>query len=121
MPREFSRNQRVAELIRKELAVLIQRKYSTQEIGMVTLSAVSVSPDLVNARIFITCLGSDKSHEEITAFLNHRAGQLRHELSKSIISRKIPRLQFQFDESIERGQHLTSLIDSLCAHEKKSR
>jgi len=51
--------------------------------------------------------------------LNNQAGHFRHELSKSIISRKIPHLYFEFDESVERGQHLTSLIDSLNADIEK--
>ena len=119
MPREFSRNQRVAELIKKELAIVIQRQFSTREFGMITLSAVNVSSDLMNAKVFITCLEAGKSHDEVIATLNNRAGQLRHELSQTIISRRIPRLCFLFDESVERGQYLTSLIDSLCTDAKK--
>lgn len=119
MPREFGRNKRVAELIKKELAVLIQRQYSINDFGMITLSAVDVSPDLANAKIFITCLETSKSHDEVITALNNQAGHFRHELSMSIISRKIPHLYFEFDESVERGQHLTSLIDSLNADIEK--
>jgi ribosome-binding factor A len=119
MPREFGRNQRVAGLIKKELASLIQKRFSTNEYGMITLSAVNVSPDLSSAKIYITCLAASKSNDEIVASLNKQAGQFRHDLSKSIISRGIPRLCFLFDESVARGQHMTSLIDSLCADTKK--
>ncbi len=119
MPREFGRNQRVAGLIKKELALLIQRRFNISEYGMITLSAVNVSPDLSSAKIYITCLASSKPNDEIVTSLNKQAGLFRHELSKSMISRGIPRLCFLFDESVARGQHMTSLIDSLCAVKKK--
>ena len=56
MPKEFGRNQRIAEFIKQELAVLIQRKFPMQNFGMVTISEVDVSPDLKNAKIFFTVL-----------------------------------------------------------------
>jgi ribosome-binding factor A len=113
MPKEFGRNQRIAEFIRQELAVLIQRAFPLQEYGMITLSNVDVSPNLESAKIFVTVLSEKKSNEELVAALNEQAGHLRHELSKMLTSRGVPTLKFQYDESIARAQRLDAIIDSV--------
>jgi len=61
MPKEFGRNRRVAQFIKEELSVLIQREFPLQQYGMITLTNVDVSRDLSNATIFITALNNDSS------------------------------------------------------------
>lgn len=113
MPKEFSRSRRVAELLQRELALLVQQYTQNSDMGMVTLSTIDVSPDLKNAKIFITCLGNTKGINEIVNVLNEHTGQFRHELTKMVILRVIPKLHFEFDHTLDRANKLTSLIDSL--------
>ncbi len=113
MPKEFSRSRRVAELLQRELALLVQQYTQNSDMGMVTISTIDVSPDLKNAKTFITCLGNTKGISEIVNMLNGHAGQFRHELTKMVILRVIPKLCFEFDHSLDRANKLTSLIDSL--------
>lgn len=113
MPKEFSRCTRVAELVQRELAVLLKRYLQDTDVGLVTISNVNVSPDLKNARIFITSIGNIIDNDQIAARLNERVGQFRHDLSQSLILRSVPRLHFEFDHALERANRLTSLIDSL--------
>ena len=56
MPREYGRNRRVADLVQRELAVCIQREMSDTALKFITVSDVDVSPDLVNARVYVTSL-----------------------------------------------------------------
>jgi ribosome-binding factor A len=113
MPRQFSRNQRVADLVQRELALLIQREIKDPQLGMVTVSALNLSPDLVNAKVYITSIGNHVDIQVIIDTLNGMSGHFRHELSKILTLRGVPKLSFVYDASIERGSHLSALIDSL--------
>ncbi len=131
MAREFSRSQRVGDQLQKELASIIRAPVQDAGLGLVTISAVNLSTDLAYAKIFVTCLGmghpesdplennrddaSDRA--EVLAMLNGHAVQFRHQLSKIFTTRTVPKLQFIFDESLERANKLTSLIDSLHSEE----
>jgi len=121
MAREFSRSQRVGDHIQKELAAIIQVPVRDAGMGLVTISAVNLSTDLAYAKIYVTFLGSGSGNvlgeasdkEAILAMLNDYAAQFRHQLSKILTTRVVPKLQFMFDESLEQANRLTSLIDSL--------
>lgn len=113
MPREFGRSRRVADLIQREVAGLIQRELDQHRTGMLTVSSVDVSPDLANAKIYFTCLSASVERQPLVDELNSMAGQFRHHLAKCLSMRSVPRLEFVFDPSVERGSRLSTLIDSL--------
>ena len=133
MAREFSRSQRVGDQIQKELASIIQVPVRDAGLGLVTISAVNLSTDLAYAKVYVTCLEIDSGNSPednqgnvsealstnvsgkaiILAMLNDNAAQFRHQLSKILTTRIVPKLQFMFDESLEQANRLTSLIDSL--------
>lgn len=118
MPKEFGRHQRVAQFIKEELSVLIQRDFPLNEHGMITLANVDVSPDLNNATIYITSFNSKGSHEELIIELNNQASHFRHELSRMMTTRSVPSIRFKYDESIERAQRLTDIINSVSSKEE---
>lgn len=114
MAGEYSRNQRVAELVRRELALLIQRESPAPgaELGLITLSHVDLSPDLKNARVYFTCLESALTEQAVAELLNERAGHFRRLLAKALPLRVAPALRFLFDRSIAQADRLSVLIDS---------
>lgn len=112
MAGEYSRNQRVAELVRRELALLIQREAPVADLGLVTVSHVDLSPDLKNARVYFTCLESALTEEAVADLLNERAGRFRRLLAKALPLRVAPSLRFLFDRSIAQADRLSVLIDS---------
>ncbi len=113
MPKEFGRNRRVADLIQRDLAGLIQREMDSKRFGLITVSMVDVGPDLLNARVFVTNLGDNVDREALIIALNKRAGHFRHVLAQHSQRRTTPRLDFVFDTSIEQGSRLSALIDSV--------
>ena len=113
MQKQYGRNQRVADLIQHELAPLLQRDLRDPKMGLVTISRVDLSPDLGNARIFITSIGGLPDQKKLVTNLNHSAGHFRYELAKILPLRSVPRLHFAYDTSIEKGNRLYALIDSL--------
>ena len=111
MTAESSRTRRVGEQIQRELALIIQRELSDPRVQWVTVSAVKLSKDLQNAKVYITVLGDEQALEAALGVLNKVSGFLRHELGRRIRLRILPELKFIYDESIARGEHLDRLIE----------
>jgi len=112
MPKEFSRSRRIGGLIQRELSEIISRESSVSNLGMLTVSAVDVSPDLQQAKVYVTLLGDDSKAEEVVQHLTRQGKHLRHELSQRLNMRGTPRLHFVYDHSVEYGNHLSQLIES---------
>jgi ribosome-binding factor A len=112
MAREYSRTQRVADYLQRELATLIQQELRDPRLGMVSITAVDVSRDLAHARVYFTVLGCDTGEDasESTEALNRAAGFLRSQLSRDSSMRSVPQLRFYFDTSVGRGRQLEDLI-----------
>ena len=111
MPREYARSQRVADLLQREIALLLQKETSFRETGLITVSFVDVSPDLRNAGVYFTCLQPACAEEEVVDLLNEQAGHLRHLLAQVLPLRGVPQLTFRLDHTLNRANRLTELID----------
>ena len=123
MAREFSRTQRVAEQLQRDLAQLIQQEIKDPRLGLVTVNGVKVSRDLNYADVYITIMGIAETEEEIAAnvqILNRASGFLRGRAAKTIKLRVMPQLRFHYDNSVSRGNYLSSLINK-AVNEDRSR
>ncbi|MGD2081659.1 MAG: 30S ribosome-binding factor RbfA [Chromatiales bacterium] len=110
MPREFDRTERVGAQLQRELASLVREQLKDPRLGAITIQEVRVARDLSHAKVYFTILGSGDTALN-AKLLNHSAGFLRHELAGRVKLRSVPALHFVYDESIERGERLASLID----------
>jgi ribosome-binding factor A len=116
MAREFSRTDRIADQIQKDLASLIRTEMKDPRVGMVTINDVNVARDLGYADVYITLLtieendANSESVKQTLKVLNSAAGFLRSQLGKMIKLRTIPQLRFHFDASVGRGRKLDALI-----------
>jgi ribosome-binding factor A len=113
--KEFSRSQRVAEQMRRELATLLQFEVKDPRVAKVTLTEVEVAGDLAHAKVFFVTPGEA---EAASIALAKAAGFLRSQLSQRMLMRSVPQLHFVYDESMDRGMHLSQLIDQAIASEK---
>lgn len=118
MPREFSRGQRIGDLIQRELALLVQKELKDPRIGMLTINEVSVSRDLSYADVYYTLL-PDENRKTAEETLEHASGFLRSRLSKVLDTRTTPRLRFHYDDSVGNGQKLSSAIDAALAEDSQ--
>ncbi|NOU52466.1 30S ribosome-binding factor RbfA [Pseudoalteromonas sp. JBTF-M23] len=121
--REFSRTDRVAQQIQKEIAVILQREIKDPRLGFVTVSAVEVSRDLSYAKIFITVLNTtdeDKTKQSV-AILNDATGYIRSVLGKRIRARIMPELRFVVDNSLLEGMRISNLVDSVIREDNQKR
>lgn len=109
---DFKRVDRVAELIQRKLAEIIQQEVKDPRLpGFVTVSAVKVSKDLSYAKVYFTVFNGDPS--EAGAVLNNASSYLRTILAKSLTTRTVPQLNFVHDQSLEYGSRLSRLIDEV--------
>lgn len=115
MAKEFSRSDRVAEQLQRELADLLQFEVKDPRVGQVTVTEVQVSGDLAHAKVFFSTQGDAKAAEQ---GLTKAAGFLRSQLSHRLMLRSVPQLHFSYDNSIDRGFQLSQLIDTAIASDK---
>jgi ribosome-binding factor A len=120
MPRKSSapnRAYQIADQIQRDLAELIGREVKDPRVGMVTLSAVEVTPDYAHAKVYFSLLTGDQ--EETQEALNHAAGHLRNLLFKRLRIHTVPTLHFVFDRTTERASDMNALIAKAVASRSK--
>lgn len=110
MKKGFQRRERVEEQVRRDLAELIRSELRDPRVGMISLTAVELTPDYAHAKIFFTTLNGEHL-PEIMQGLKRASGFLRRELGRRIHIHTLPELHFVHDASIERGMSLSQLID----------
>lgn len=106
------RLKQVNELIQQELGKILSKKIGLPPDSLVTITKVRTSPDLSQARVFISIMPANKK-ASILAILNKKIGDLQHELGEIVILRKTPRLKFSFDIDQEKIAHIDGLIDKI--------
>jgi ribosome-binding factor A len=110
-----ARNVRVGEQIQKELATLISTEAKDPRIRQVTLTGVDLSPDMRYARVMFTTLDGGAVREAALLGLQRSTSFFRARLSALLSLRVMPRLQFVYDNTVERGAYLSHLIDTAIA------
>jgi ribosome-binding factor A len=109
--KKSGRPQKLGDLIQRELSELVQRELRDPRVGMITITDVDVSPDFSHAKVFFTLLNQEHL-EDAKQGLRRAAGFLRSQLARRIKLYTTPELRFEYDESVERGDRLSRLIDS---------
>ncbi len=106
----FQRSDRVAEQVRRDLADLIRSELKDPRVGMISLTAVELTPDYAHAKVFFATLNAEHL-EEVQVGLKRASGFLRRELGKRLHIHTLPELHFVYDNSIEHGANMSLLID----------
>ncbi|MBK7953999.1 MAG: 30S ribosome-binding factor RbfA [Candidatus Accumulibacter sp.] len=111
----FSRRDRIAEQIRRELSEVIRSELKDPRVGMISLTDVEISADYAHAKVYFSSLLGKEGIELVQAGLQQASGFLRSELGKRISIHMTPQLHFIFDDSLERGAQLSKLISEAAA------
>ncbi|MFN0150185.1 MAG: 30S ribosome-binding factor RbfA [bacterium] len=107
---QFKRAERVAVLIREEVSKIIQFEISDPRIGFVTVTAVDLSDDLLNAKIYCGILGDTAAVRASLAALIESAWFIRKELAGRIKMRRAPEISFHLDERAEKAARIDTLL-----------
>jgi ribosome-binding factor A len=108
-----SRPARVGDQIRAELASLLTRQVHDPGIGFLTITSVSVSPDLQQARVYYTTIGDQKAKRESARALDRATPFLRRHVGQRLRLKRVPELTFFYDESIEKGDRVEQILQEL--------
>ncbi|MCP3676714.1 MAG: 30S ribosome-binding factor RbfA [Deltaproteobacteria bacterium] len=108
---QFKRSDRVGDLIRKEIAVMLLGDIRDPRVALVTITKVSVSDDLQQAKVYFTTLGDEDERGEALKGLQSASGFIRRTLAQRVSLRRIPSIRFTYDSSIEYGDHIEQLIE----------
>ena len=106
------RSDRMADLLKEEIADVLTKKMRDPRIGFVTVTGVDVSRDFRNASIYV-CFHEKQDEKKGMTTLNKARGFVRGELARRLPLRRVPALTFVVDRMTERVSHLLGVIESL--------
>jgi ribosome-binding factor A len=113
-----SRPDRVGDQIRSEIASLLTRDVHDPGIGFVTITRVQVTPDLQQARVYYTALGDEKARRATAQALGRAAPFLRRQIGSRLRLKRVPELEFLYDESIAGQDRIEQLLNEIRAAER---
>ena len=102
---------RVNEAVREVLSARLAEGLKDPRIGFVTVTSVDTSPDLRQARVYVSVLGTEQERVDSLAGLEASHGYLQARVNEELHMKRTPRLEFVYDESVDRGMRITELID----------
>src|SRR5580765_4691665 len=108
-----SRASRVADQIQAELASLLTREVHDPGIGFLTITSVTVTPDLQQARVYYTSIGDDQAKRESARALDRATPFLRRQVGQRLRLKRVPELTFFYDESIEQGDRVARILQEI--------
>jgi ribosome-binding factor A len=110
-----TRPSRVGDQLRAEISDLLAREVHDPGIGFLTITQVTVSPDLQVARVYYTTLGDERARRDTAKALGRAMPFLRRQIGSRLRLKRVPSLEFFFDESIERGDRIERILNELGA------
>ena len=112
-----NRQRRVAELIRQEIAEILQRGVKDPRVGFCSVMHVKLSPDLHYADTYVSVLGSEKERRDTMVGLERSAGWIRREIGRRIRLRHTPEIRFRQDDTLDEVYRIEQVIEQI--HQKE--
>ncbi len=110
-----TRPSRVGDQLRAEISELLAREVHDPGIGFLTITQVKMSPDLQVARVYYTTLGDERARRDTAKALGRATPFLRRQVGSRLRLKRVPTLEFFFDESIERGDRIERILHEIGA------
>lgn len=107
--KSFHRSDRVSAQLRRELGTLVHQFSREHGLPSVSVSDVEVTRDLAHAKVFVTALLAESSAEAVKS-LKELAPQIRYRLGKAMKLRHVPELHFHYDDSVDKGERIETLL-----------
>ncbi len=110
---------RVNELVQRELGEILRRRYQTESME-ITISGVEVTPDLLEAKVWVSVFGNKDNAELKLKWLRKHGADIRHELGRRIVLKFLPKLHWRLDETTARGNRILGLLDEIAGQPKSA-
>lgn len=107
------RQQRVSELLKRQLGEIIRREIPVDEAGVITVNDVEVAGDLQSAKVFVGVIGNAQQKKRAIERLDADRKHIQGLLARAVVLRYTPLLTFILDESIERGNRVLAILEDL--------
>jgi ribosome-binding factor A len=105
-----TRMRRTDDLVRKILSETLLTKVQDPRVGMVSVTMVRISPELDTAKVWVTVLGDENARAETMKGLRSAASFLQSEIARQVRMRKVPRLSFVYDDSLDQGLRIDAAL-----------
>ena len=112
-PAPSRRLQRVTELLKRDVSELLRRELNVQEVGLLSVNEVKVAPDLKTATVFVGFVGNRQQRSAASDKLGQRAKHIQMMLGSQLSMKWTPVLNFLLDESVEKGNRVLAILESL--------
>src|SRR5262245_37017473 len=107
------KQERMNERIQVILSELLLREVSDPRLQGLTITEVALDPELMYADVYVNALGDEERRDDVMQALKRAGGYLRREVGQRIRTRSTPELHFHWDTTLEHGEHINQLLDSL--------
>ena len=107
------RQQRVRELLKREIGEIIRREVPLSEAGLISVNDVLMSSDLHSATVYVGVLGNTEQKKKAASLLETHRTRMQGLLGRAVVLKYTPTLKFVVDDSIERGNRVIEIIDEL--------
>jgi ribosome-binding factor A len=108
----YKRSERVRRLLQHEICKIL-REVKDPKIGFITITDVKLTDDLSESKVYYSVLGNGKARSDTNDGLNRAVSFIRRRLGSELKLRKMPTIQFIFDDSLERAERVVSLLDKI--------
>ncbi|MCX7832815.1 MAG: 30S ribosome-binding factor RbfA [Ignavibacteria bacterium] len=107
------RVEKVSEEIRQKMNIAMSKDLAELNLGIVTVSKVILSPDLKNAKIYVTFIGNKEPYEKCIDKLNYRKKHIRYMLGKELTMKFIPEIHFYYDDTLDTAERIFKILNDL--------
>ena len=113
-----SRVKRVSETLKEVLSEIIQRELKDPQVGFVTVTGVEMTPDLRQARVWVSVMGMAGEEEKSMKALNHAKGFIKAEVAKRVRLRYMPELIFMRDTTVQTSMRIEGILKEIIPEEE---
>jgi len=107
------RNERVRELLRRELSTILMREFPISEAGVISVLEVVLSADLHSATVYVSIVGSPEQQRKGLSLLQGDRKRIQGMIAHSVILKYTPQLRFEVDDSVARGNRVMQIIEDI--------
>lgn len=107
------RQERVRELLKRQIGEVIRREYSVAEVGVVTVNEVGVANDLHSATVYIGLVGSEEQRKKAVSALHKDRKRIQGLVAREVVLKYTPQLKFVADESVTKGNRVLAILEQL--------
>lgn len=107
------RQERVRELLKRQIGEVIRREYSVEEVGVVTVNEVGVANDLHSATVYVGIIGNEDQRKKALTVLQRDRKHLQTLVGREVVLKYTPQLKFVADESVTKGNRVLAILDEL--------